>query len=102
MRRALRFDGEQQLEDFLARHRKGGTVIHNGFTHATRGELDLGSFGRRVELVIESLHGKDISRWSAYPGEDEVAFRLGAAFRVTRLREKNGTHIVHLSEIAEP
>ena len=97
VRRGLHLDGDD-LDAFLARHARGGTVIYNGFTHSTT-RSRIKDFS--VELVMVSRHGKRIAPWSAYPAEDEVAFKLGTAFRVVRAHEENGKHIIHLAEIVD-
>ena len=89
----------QALEDFLQQHQKNKTVIYNGFTHATADASFLPTFPGNVEIVIQSRHGKRIRDWSAHPVENEVAFKLGTAFRVDDVYSRNGKHIIKLIEL---
>lgn len=61
----------------------------------------LGSNSGSTLFLIEAINGKDISAYTQYPAEDEVMLPMGSTFRVKSdsLKEKNGSCIVHLTEI---
>ena len=81
----------------LAVYRVGDVVTEEGFTSSSVGQA---AFGGPVEFVIESLHGKRIQSWSAFPGEREVLFAAGTRFRVLQVEQHGGgRYTVYLREV---
>ena len=90
---------DEELEEFLADHAKGKIIRYDCFTHATLREWLPDEYSGNIELVIASIHGKCVGRWSAYPDEVEVAFQLGSAYRVDEHTVDGAGHIIELTEI---
>jgi hypothetical protein len=61
----------------------------------------LGTETKSTLFLIQAVHGKSVSGYTAYPNEDEVILGFGAQFRVksSLLDNPQGSHIVHLIEI---
>ena len=98
--RGLTINGDE-LHEFLASHSEGSEVRYDFFTHATMKDILPDEYSGNVELVIASHYGKRISHWSAYPDEDEVAFRHGTAYQVADDFFEDDVYIIFLSESKE-
>ena len=96
--RGLTISGDE-LHDFLASHSEGSEVRYDFFTHATFRDRLPDEYSGNIELVIVSRSGKRIWHCSAYPDEDEVAFRLGTTFSVERQRVVGSGHIIEMAEV---
>ena len=107
--RGLHFEGRggrERLEDFLSRYEEGNTVAHTGFTHASKDKdiakgMALGGVTDGVLTVIESRQGRDVAPWSMYPHEAEVAFKLGARFKVDKADKVGSMHVIVLIDTKE-
>ena len=88
----------------------GKTIIWWAFSSCTRtkevlevGGDFLGRDGARIRFDIECETGRDISRHSFYPGEDEVLLFPARQFKViSRVNQSDGLWIIRLQEIPTP
>jgi len=55
-------------------------VVEDAFTSSSRSPLK--AFSGNVRFYLISRNGREVSKWSAYPDEDEVIFKPGTRFRV--------------------
>ncbi len=81
----------------LDRYRKGSEVTHAGFTCASESSYDRW-LGPHL-FLIESRNGKRISHYSAVSNGQEVLFKAGTRFCVTRRDDHDDCIIFELQEI---
>lgn len=58
--------------------------------------------GSHQLLIIKSLHGKFIAKYSANPSEREVLFRSGTRFRIREIKVNQGKMVIYLDELNFP
>ncbi len=76
-------------------YKVGQTVTEKGFTSTTKNS----NYGGDVKFVIQSKTGRDIDRISDYKGsENEVLFKPGTKFKVTKKESINGRPHIYMSE----
>lgn len=96
--RSVRFYNDAELHDFLADYDVGGVRVDPGFVssdkEASTGNIQMGT---KVEFVIESRHGKDIS-WASGQ-QDEVVFPPGHSFEITSRIYEDGKYVIHLFDL---
>jgi SPP1 gp7 family putative phage head morphogenesis protein len=68
------------METFLRAHQPFSTVRYDAYTSTGKVVYDS---SMEIQMVIQSKHGKDISRWNS--GEQEVLFRRKSSFFVTKV-----------------
>ena len=65
-----------------------------------KSDLFLGTSGSRTIFTIECYSGKDISKHSYYPSEEEVLLPAATQFQIIGcLDQGNGLHLIQLREI---
>jgi len=92
-------------EDYLKHNR----IVWWGFSSCTvsadvvESELFVKTASQRTLFTIECNSGKDISKHSYYPSDDEILLHAATQFNVRDcLNQDNGLHIIELQEIQPP
>jgi len=83
--RGLSFDSKQDLEAFVSKIKVGGEFITEAFTSTSKKMEQAEKFGKGkygVMLEMESFTGRDVSKYSYFPGQKEVLFVQGTRFEV--------------------
>ena len=75
----------------------GSEVVEDAFVSSSRSALKM--YIGNVFFLIESKQGRDISRWSANPEEEEVLFRPGTRFKVLAFEEREDDFQIFPEEI---
>lgn len=78
--------------EIAAMYKPGMIVEERGFTSTSKVE---GTWSGSFKYKITSKTGKDISKMSLHPGENEVLFQSGSRFKVT---ERVG-NIIHMEQV---
>ncbi|WP_405164542.1 toxin glutamine deamidase domain-containing protein [Nocardia sp. NBC_01499] len=96
--RVLRFYDPVELKKFLADYEPQGIRADPGFASSDK-DASTGNirYGTKVELVIQSRHGKDIS-WTSGQ-QDEVVFPPGHKFYIDSNKIVDGTHVIYLTDL---
>ena len=77
----------------------GRTVTWAAFSSSSRRED--AAYRRNTRFIILGRHGKDISPYSATPGEDEVLFRSGTRVRVVSRRSMSRWLEIEVEEVGD-
>lgn len=85
---------DADLGDYL---RVGAIVTEPAFTSASRKASR--ARGGDVEMIIQSLTGKDVSIYSEHPNEQEVLFARDTRFRVLEVTQDGDRKVIRLEEV---
>lgn len=95
--------------DLTEHYRKGDTVVWWGFSSCTESldilecEIFMGKTESRTMFTIECCSGKNISKHSFFPHEDEILLIAATQFKVIAcLDQGHGLRMVQLKEIESP
>lgn len=77
-------------------YKSGFIVEERGFTSTAKSS---GVWNGNVHFIIESKTGRDISKISSHPGEQEVLFRSGTRFRITKAEKTQGGRKIYMEEV---
>jgi hypothetical protein len=83
-------------------YKVGQEITEKGFTSTgTEKPIGINIKKGKIETIfnIKSKTGKSISKFSDTPQEDEVLFKSGTKFKVTKKREENGKIIIEMEEV---
>lgn len=85
--------------EMIVRYTPGAVIKEDAFTSTS---LDRGAtFGGNVRFEIDSMHGREVSLLSRYPGEKEVLFSPGTTFRVLSVDKSTAdTYYIVLREVS--
>lgn len=87
----------KELSSHSDDYQKGDMIRFDAFTSTTKKENGLNDFGQDILFEIESKTGKDISKFSLMPQEQEVLFKSKSFFEVKGKKEiKLGERIIKL------
>jgi hypothetical protein len=71
---------DADVKEFFDVHQPFSVVRYDAYTSTSKAVYDP---SMEIQLIIQSKHGKDISRWNN--GEQEVLFRRKSSFLVTNI-----------------
>ena len=89
--------GTQLDASELKKWQPGKIVADHGFMSTTK-KLSP-DFGGNVQLTVHGKTGRDISKLSGHPSEQEVLFPAGTRFKVVDRSEKHGKSYITLQEV---
>lgn len=78
---------------------KGSTIQYDAFTSTTKDKNVLKSFPQDVLFTIKSKSGKGIEEWSDVKKEQEVLFKAGSQFKVSKVKMVKGQCHIELAEV---
>jgi len=82
----------------LSKYKKGMIIEERAFTSASKGS----GWSGNARYIIQSKSGRDITKFSTHPSENEVLFKSGTRFRVTGVETSGGVTIIRMTEVATP
>ncbi len=83
-------------EEMISLYKPNMIVEERGFTSTSTGE----GFGGNVKFKITSKSGKDIKKLSTHQSENEILFKSGTRFKVSKVEQKHGLHYIHMEEMS--
>jgi uncharacterized protein YukE len=82
-------------EDLIAKYQPGSIVREDAFTSTSTDT----PFPGNTQFTITAVTGKEISKWSLIPDENEVLFDKGTRFRVMSKDFDDGICYIHMREL---
>jgi len=82
--------------DVIMSYKEGMIIEERAFTSASKGT----GWSGNLKLKITSKTGTDVNALSMHPGENEVLFKSGTRFKVTKVSTHANTTHVEMEEIA--
>lgn len=78
------YRGADLSDELLARYEPGRVVTERGFTSTSRDvTVAQGDFGGNALFTVTGRSGRAVAPVSQFPGESEILYDRGTAFRVT-------------------
>lgn len=101
--RMLTFDhlGAEARDAFVALHKIGKMIKYPSYTATAKEEYPVDeNLKMRVKLIINGVHGKDISRYlyGKNDPENEILFDRDSAFIPTKIYNEGNTSVIELEE----
>jgi SPP1 gp7 family putative phage head morphogenesis protein len=85
------------LDRLLAVYRPGAIVEDAAFVSTSSG--DMAAFGGNVFMKVQGKTGVDVAKFSHYRGEREVLFAPGTQFKISKIEQVNGKHVIWMEEV---
>lgn len=94
--RSLKFDNDEETDEFAANYIIGKTVKYDGYTSTTKAKGWYNPEGQVQIYIKNSKKGRDISDYNR--AELEVLYERGSSFVVKKIRKEEGKYFILLEE----
>jgi len=88
-------------DDVISQYKPGSIITEKGFTSTTTSKAAADVFTGNVRYIINSKNGKNVSRLSQFPEEEEIVFPPSTKFKVSKVEPitkklgNGGTETIH-------
>ena len=94
--RSLKFDNDEEADEFAASHIIGKTVKYDGYTSTTKAKGWYNPKGQVQIYIKNSRKGRDISDYNR--AELEVLYERGSSFVLKKIRKEENKYFILLEE----